>query len=80
LAIIVGNGNESQTEAVAAFDVANDGVGLDTAFLNQEIELGGHAFFHVQVRGLDKQAVDTDVQDAGDVVAAIAAPADPDVL
>jgi len=80
LAIVFAQGNESQTEAVAAFDVANDRIGPDAAFLDEKIELGGHALFQVGMRGLDKQAIDADVQDARDIVAAIAAPADPDVL
>jgi hypothetical protein len=32
------------------------------------------------VRGFDEKTVNADVEDAGDVVAAVAAPADPDVL
>jgi hypothetical protein len=60
--------------------VANDGVGLDATFLNQEVESGRRAFFHFEIRGLDEEALDADVEDAGDVVAAIASPADPDVL
>jgi hypothetical protein len=34
LAIFVTNGDESQTEAVAAFNVTNDGIGIYSAFLN----------------------------------------------
>jgi hypothetical protein len=80
LTIFVGCGEESQAEAGAAFDVANDGVGFDAALRNEEVELGGHAFFDFEVRSLDEEAVDADVDDAGDVVAAVAAPADPDVV
>jgi len=32
------------------------------------------------MRRLDEEAIDADVEDVGDVLAAIAAPADPDVL
>jgi hypothetical protein len=60
--------------------VANDGVGFDAAFLNQKVEFGGHAFFQFETQGFDEEAIDADVEDAGDVLAAIAAPADPDVL
>ena len=80
MAIFVGHSDEAQAQAAAAFYVANDGVRFDAAFLNQKVELGGHAFFDAEVRSLDEEAVDADVEDAGDVVAAVAAPADPDVL
>jgi hypothetical protein len=80
LAIFVGYGDEAQAEATAAFDMADNGIGLDSAFLNEKVELGGHSCFDFEVKGLNEQAVDTDVEDARDVVAAIAAPADPDVL
>jgi hypothetical protein len=80
LAIFFVDGEKAQAETAAAFYVANDGVGFDAAFLNEEVELGGHAFFDLEVRGLDEKAVDADVEDARDVVAAIAAPADPDVF
>jgi hypothetical protein len=60
--------------------VANDGVGFDTAFLDEKVEFGGHAFFHFAMRGFDEEAIDADVEDAGDVFAAMAAPADPDVV
>jgi len=69
-----------EAEAVAAPDVTNDGFGGDAALLNQKIEFGGHAFFDSLVRGLDKESVDADIQDVGDIVATVAAPADPDVL
>lgn len=69
-----------EAEAVAAPDVTNDSFGVDAALLNQKIEFGGHAFFDSLVRRLDKQPVDADIQDAGDVVATVAAPADPDVV
>ena len=80
LAIFVSYSDEAQAEAAAAFDVANDGVGFDAAFLNEKVQFGGHAFFHLGLRSLDEEAVDADVEDAGDIVAAIAAPADPDVF
>ena len=80
MAIFVAYGEESQAEAAAVFYVADDGVGFDAAFLNEKVEFGGHAFFHFEMRGLYEEAIDADVEDAGDVVAAIAAPADPDVL
>lgn len=60
--------------------MADDGVGFDAALLNEEVELGGHAFFDLEVRSLDEEAVDADIEDAGDIVAAVAAPADPDVF
>jgi hypothetical protein len=60
--------------------VADDRVGFDAALLNEEVELSGHAFFDFEMRSLDEEAVDTDVQDAGDIVATVAAPADPDVF
>jgi hypothetical protein len=80
LAIFVGYSDEAQAEAVAVFYVANDGVGFDAAFLNEKVQFSGHAFFHLGLRSLDEEAVDADVEDAGDIVAAIAAPADPDVF
>jgi hypothetical protein len=60
--------------------VANLGVGFDAALLDEKVESGGHAFFHFETRGFDEEAIDADVEDAGDVLAAIAAPADPDVV
>jgi hypothetical protein len=82
LAILVGDGDKAKpkTAAIAAFYVANYGVGFNATFLNEEVKFGGHAFFEFEVRSLDEKAVDADVEDAGDVVAAIAAPADPDVF
>jgi hypothetical protein len=80
LAILVTDGEETQAQAAAAFDMADDSVGLDAAFLNQEVELGGHAFFDLEVKGLYEKTVNADVEDAGDVVAAVAAPADPNVF
>jgi hypothetical protein len=72
--------NESHTETVAALYVTDHSVRLDAAFLNQEIELGGHALFHAEMRSFDKHAIDTDVQDSRNIVAPVAAPADPDIL
>jgi hypothetical protein len=80
LAIFFADGEETQAKASAAFDMADDSVGLDAAFLNEEVQLGGHAFFDLEVRGLDEKTVNADVEDAGDVVAAIAEPADPNVF
>jgi hypothetical protein len=80
LAIFVSYGDEAQAEAAAAFYVANDGVGFDAAFLNEKVQFSGHASFNTEVRGLDEEAVDADVEDAGDIVAAIAAPTNPDIF
>ena len=80
MAIVFSHGNESQAQAAAAFYVTNDGVGFDAPLLNQEIELGGHAFFDAEVRSFDKQAVNTYVQDAGNIVAIVALPAEPNIL
>jgi hypothetical protein len=80
LAVGVGDGDEPEAEASTAADVANEGVGLDAALLHEELEFGWHAFFDLEVRRLDEEAVDADVEDAGDIVAAVALPADPDVL
>jgi hypothetical protein len=60
--------------------VTNDGVSFDAALLNQEIELRGHAFLDFEVWSLNEETVDADVQDAGDIVASIAAPTNPDIL
>jgi hypothetical protein len=46
LAILVSDGDESQAEPAVASYMTNYGVGFDAAFLNQEIELSGHAFFY----------------------------------
>ena len=80
MAIFVSYGDEAQAETDAGFYVANDGVGFDAAFLNEKVQFGGHAFFQLGVRSLDEEAIDADVEYAGDIVAAIAAPADPDVF
>ena len=80
LAVFFADGEETKAQAPATFYVADDGVGLDAAFLNEEVELGGHAFFYLEVRGLDEKAVNTYVEDAGDVVPTVAAPADPNVF
>lgn len=80
LAIFVSYGDEAEAKAAAVFYVANDGVGFDAAFLNEKVQFSGHAFFHVGMRSLDEQAFDADVEDAGDIVAAIATPADPDIF
>ncbi len=80
LAVFFGQRDEFQADSRAAFYVANDGLGSDAPFLNEKIELGGHSVLDLEMRGLDKKAVAADVQDAGDIIAAIAAPADPDVF
>ena len=80
LPIAVSHGRKSQAQAIAALYVTNQSIGRDTAFLDQKIELGGHAFFHAEVRSLDKQPVDTYVQNAGYIVAFVAAPAEPDIV
>jgi hypothetical protein len=80
LAVFLAYGEESQAKAAATFYVADDGVGLDATFLDQEIKFGRHALFHFEVRGLDEQAVDADVEDAGDVVSSVAAPTDPNIV
>jgi hypothetical protein len=80
LAVLLGKHDKAQAEAAASFDVANHSVGLDAAFLDKEVELGGHAFIDFEVLGLDEKAVDADVEDAGDIVAAVAAPANPYVF
>ncbi|MGC1617152.1 MAG: hypothetical protein WA765_01555 [Candidatus Acidiferrum sp.] len=72
--------DESQSDSSAAFYMANGGIGSDASLLNEKIELGGHSFLDLEMWGLDKEAVEANVQDARDVVAAIAAPTDPDVL
>jgi hypothetical protein len=80
LAIAFSHGSKSQAESIAELYVTNQSIGCDTAFLDQKIQLGGHAFFHAQVWGLDKKSIDADVQDARNIVALVAAPADPNVL
>ena len=60
--------------------MANDGVGLDAALLNEKVEFGGHTFLDFEMRSLDEEAVDADVENAGDVIAAIAAPTNPNVV
>jgi hypothetical protein len=54
LAVFFGYRKETQAKATAAFYVANDGVGFDAALLNEEVELGGHALFHLEMGGLDE--------------------------
>ena len=80
LAIFLADGEETEAQAPATLYVADDSVCLDAAFMNEEVELGGHAFFYLEVRGLDEKTVNAYVEDAGDIVAAIAAPADPNVF
>jgi hypothetical protein len=80
LAVFLAYGEESQAKPAATFYVADDGVGPDATFLDQEIKFGRHALFHFEVRGLDEQAVDADVEDAGDVVPSVAAPTDPNIV
>jgi len=77
---LFGQGSEFQAEAIAALYVTDDGVGFDAALGNQKIEFGGHVFLDIEMGRLDEEAVSADVQNAGNVIAAVAAPADPDVL
>jgi hypothetical protein len=79
-AIFVGHGDKTQAKTASAFNVTNDSVGFDAAFLDEEVELGFHAFLELEVGRLNEEAIDADVEDAGDIVAAVALPADPDVL
>jgi len=79
-AILVVDGQELDAEAVATIHVTDNGVRFDAALGNEKVEPGGHAFFDAEMRSLDEHAVDVDIQDAGDVVEAVAAPADPDVF
>ena len=37
LAILFADGEKTQAQAATAFDVADDSVGLDAAFLNEEV-------------------------------------------
>ncbi len=80
LAIAVSHSSKSQAESIATLYVTNQSFGRDTSFLDQKIELGWHALFHAEVRRLDKQAINADVQDARNIVAVVAAPADPDIF
>ena len=80
LAVGVGDGHETETETGSAADVADEGVGFDAAFLDEELELDRHAFLDFEVWGVDGEPVDADVEDTRDIVAAVALPADPDVL
>jgi hypothetical protein len=58
-------------------NVADCGVGFEAAFLNQEIQIYREAFVESFLRGVEEETVHAEIQDAGDIVAAIAAPADP---
>jgi hypothetical protein len=58
-------------------DVADCGVGFEAAFLNQEIQFCREAFVEAFLPGVEEEAVDAEIQDAGDILAAIAAPANP---
>jgi hypothetical protein len=60
--------------------VADNSIGFDAAFLDKEVQLSGHTLFHLEVLSLNEKAVDADIQDLGDIVAAVAAPTDPDVF
>lgn len=79
-AVRIGKHHESQAESIAAFYVANDGIRFDAAFLNQEIEFGGHALSNAGLRHLDEKAVIADVENTRNVIASIATPANPDVF
>src|SRR5690348_3318033 len=78
--IRLGNREELHAEAVAAFNVANNRVGIDAALFDKKIQLGGHALLEGEVLSLDKQARRRNVQDSRDIVTAIASPANPDVV
>lgn len=80
LAVFFAQRQKSQSDSRAAFHVANNGIGSDTSLLHEKIELGRHSFLNFRMRGPDKEAVDADVQDTGDILTPIATPADPDVL
>ncbi|MGB6833889.1 MAG: hypothetical protein WCA94_09335 [Candidatus Acidiferrum sp.] len=80
LAVFIAQDDESQAKASATLYMANDGVGLNAALLNEKVEFGGHTFLDFEMRSLDEEAVDADVEDAGDVIAAIAAPTNPNVV
>ena len=54
LAIFVTNGDESQAEAVATFNVTNDSICVYSTFRDQKIEFGGHARLYTQMRRLDE--------------------------
>lgn len=60
--------------------MSDHGIGFDAALLDKEVELRGHALFDFEVRGLDEESVDADVENPGNIVAAVAAPANPDVF
>jgi hypothetical protein len=60
--------------------VAYDGVRSYTALLNEKVELTRHAFFDAEMGSFNEHAVDADIQGARDIVAAVAPPADPEVL
>lgn len=57
--------------------MADCSVGFEAAFLDQEIQFCRVAFVEAFLGGVEEEAVDAEVQDAGDIVTAIAAPADP---
>ena len=78
--IFIGHGNESQAKPASAFYVANHRFGFNAPFLNEKVQVRRHAFFDLEVRRLNKQAVDADIKDSRDIVAAIANPADPNVF
>ena len=44
LPVGIGDGDKAKTEAGSAADMADEGVGLNAAFLDEELQLGGHAF------------------------------------
>jgi hypothetical protein len=58
----------------------NHGVSSDATLLDEEVEFGGHVLLNAQVRSLDEEAFAANVQNSGHVVAAVAAPAEPDIL
>ena len=77
--IFVADGGEAEAHALALFGVQDRGLGANGAFLNQEVKIGGGADA-LGLLGLKEHAADTEISNAGYVVAAIASPIDPDML
>src|SRR5690348_18479965 len=53
--IRLGNREELHAEAVAAFNVANNRVGIDAALFDKKIQLGGHALLRSEERRVGKE-------------------------
>lgn len=60
--------------------MANGGVRPQAALLNQKINLCSKANVEAVVRCMDKNSIRAQVQDSGDVIAAIAMPTDPNFV